>query len=212
MNRSLPLHVDRNTLWEYTGNNSQFLNFYVPLAKATVERGNLYVAPFDRLDGDLARTLRGLGARSYSDAHPAKAPRAASANGTGPAEVARRGCEPWVARLPGHTMWCQPRRRTNYRQRTLHLAEPKTTVGDLLVVRGDVLHASAPHDSFRLSLSLRMWRALPTADELRRVLAMTRGALAFCDRHKEMLQAALNATQLGESGRTCATFHLDAVS
>ena len=85
-------------------------------------------------------------------------------------------------------------------------------MGDLLVVRGDVLHASAPHDSFRLSLSLRMWHALPTTEELKKILGMRRGAVAFCDRHKEMLQAAINATEAAEGGRSCSTFHLDAVS
>ena len=78
-------------------------------------------------------------------------------------------------------------------------------VGDLLVVRGDVLHASGAHSAFRLAASVRLWEKLPTEADLRRTLS--KGGAAMCPKRATLVQEALRKVQRGE--RRCETFLLD---
>ena len=203
----LPLHIDRNTLWEYTGNNTEigFLNFYLPLAKPAPNTGNLRVFPFDT--NPQVNQLRGIGARVFptgkiGDPHLPMAAGAAveatdGATAAADGATVGRVTEGSVAlvAMPGSPMWCPSGgRQSRY---GLTYEEPYLDVGDMLIVRGDVMHMSGPCAGFRLAMSVRMWDRLPTTEELQRWRAR-----ATCSAQRTIIDNALKVKE----PRDCAAF------
>ena len=103
--------------------------------------------------------------------------------------------------LPGKPMWCPQARGVRESRQPLRFEEPFTEAGDLLVVRGDLMHMSGPSDGFRLAMSIRMWDHLPTEDELRLGLAT-----AGCATRRSIIKAAL---AVAAPARGCEAFHMD---
>ena len=196
----LPLHIDRNTLWEYVGNNSQigFLNFYMPLAKSHERTGNLRVLPFHKNRNSILEELRGVGAR-YFPSGPSRADVAVAVTGEQAVDPVMTEGRIESVMLPGKSMWC-PQRRVNESRQQLRFQEPHTAVGDLLIVRADVIHMSGPSDSFRLAMSVRMWDHLPTTAELTRARTT-----AGCGARRALIDAALKVPE----PRACTVFNLD---
>ena len=83
-------------------------------------------------------------------------------------------------------------------------------MGDLLVVKGDVIHATAPYDGhFRLAVSIRAFRELPSAEMLQSALANPR-RFGLCNDRAVLLQKTLDVLKRGDSNaRNCSTFALD---
>ena len=42
-----PWHTDRHTMWEYTDNNTHFLNLYLPIEKPSAHTANLRLVPYN---------------------------------------------------------------------------------------------------------------------------------------------------------------------
>ena len=62
--------------------------------------------------------------------------------------------------------------------------------------------------NFRLAISLRVWRALPTAAQLEAALS----SRFFCTMRKQLIQKALDSIKSRGGECDCTTFHLDARS
>lgn len=126
-------HQDHESYFIYQ-QHSHYLNFYIPIVKPDAERSNLCLVPFDALERSLSRPdyqrLVGSGAARF---------------------------------LPeeGRTLVADDERGEQYplpvNIEDLKVA-PRLEPGDLLLLRGDMIHRTEDTDTDRVALSLRRTR------------------------------------------------------
>ena len=125
-----PWHQDDES-WFYVQNHRDYLNFYMPVVKPDPLRSNLSIVPFDRLQARLPDTYRvvvGRGARGFTK--------------LGRIDVAYDTDGGSLHRVRGSLD---------------DLAEtPELEAGDLLLVRGDIIHRTQDSSTARVALSVRV--------------------------------------------------------
>jgi hypothetical protein len=126
---NLPWHQDFETDF-FTQDPYNALNFYIPIIKPERERSNLRIVPFDRLARDVRERLARSGARRFH-------PRDAATDVTDDSGEVRR-----TYRLPVDI-------------ENEAAVTPELGVGDLLLLRGDILHRTQDADTKRISASFR---------------------------------------------------------
>ncbi|MCC7416392.1 MAG: hypothetical protein IT176_04560 [Acidobacteria bacterium] len=126
-------HQDHESFFELQ-NHYDYLNFYIPIVKPLREKSNLCIVPFDVLERDSPATYR---------------------------RVARGGAARFV-RMGGLQLIVCDDAGTVHRMRgdLEHLAHtPMLDAGDLLLLRGDMIHRTQDADTDRVALSYRVYRA-----------------------------------------------------
>lgn len=132
--RGLSWHQDSVSYYAYQ-NHHDYLNFYIPIAKPVREKSNLSVIPFDALEArspEMCRKLRGKGATRF---------------------VAKRGTTVIHDNDRGGTHGTLP-----YLLDEIAVT-PELGAGDLLVLRGDMIHRTQDTTTRRIAMSLRMMNA-----------------------------------------------------
>ena len=145
---SFPWHQDYESFFS-SQNHYDYLNFYIPVVKPLRDKSNLTVIPFDALERESPRTFRRVVRGGATRFVVVGDKQIAVAEDAGTAHVMRVDIE----RL-AHT--------------------PMLDAGDLLLMRGDVIHRTQDTDTERVSLSLR---AASTKTVIRRA-ALADGTLA----------------------------------
>jgi ectoine hydroxylase-related dioxygenase (phytanoyl-CoA dioxygenase family) len=146
--RGLSWHQDSVSYYAYQ-NHHDYLNFYIPIVKPARERSNLSVIPFDALAArspGMWRKIRGKGATRF---------------------VARRGATVVHDNDRGGTYGSLP-----YLLDEIAVT-PELDAGDLLLLRGDMIHRTQDTTTRRIAVSLRMMNA---RTRVRRA-ALVRGGL-----------------------------------
>lgn len=146
--QKFPWHQDHETYWQWQ-DVYNYLNFFIPILKPEVERSNLGVIPFDKLqqqDPELAKKLHARGAT----------------------RVLHRGRH-WVV-----TNDEQGGKLAKLDWDPSELEEvPPLAAGDLLLMRGDLMHRTQDADSRRIAVSARMSKS----DALIRRSMLVKGGL-----------------------------------
>lgn len=127
-------HQDSVSYYAYQ-DHYDYLNFYIPIVKPVRARSNLSVIPFDALSArspELCRAIRGKGATRF---------------------VVKRGATIVHDHARGGRHGVLP-----YALDELAVT-PELAAGDLLLVRGDVIHRTQDTDTHRVAVSLRMMNA-----------------------------------------------------
>jgi hypothetical protein len=129
-NKTFPWHQDYESFFS-SQNHYDYLNFYIPVVKPVREKSNLTVVPFDALQREspqaFQRVVRGGATRFVA---------------VGDKQIA-------IAEDAGTTLVMPVDIE--------RLAEtPMLAAGDLLLMRGDVIHRTQDADTERVSLSLRV--------------------------------------------------------
>jgi hypothetical protein len=129
--QKFPWHQDHENFWQWQ-DNKNYLNFYIPVVKPILEKSNLGLMPFDSLrarNPELAERLVGHGASRVLKTW--------------------RG---WVVRDDNSDR--------NFGKLGFDPAEieeiPYLAPGDLLLMRGDLIHRSQDADTRRIAISVRM--------------------------------------------------------
>lgn len=154
-------HQDDSWAWHDTDDEpAHFVSFYMPVLKPRAEDANLQLLPFSALPADARASLRGNASRAFLRAseHPDWARRAREETGAF-VEVHSHGeCSASDAVVRTHP----PSTFAAYE-------EPKLAVGDLVILRGDVVHRAGPNRSgdFRIALSVRGFERTGAARERR---------------------------------------------
>lgn len=126
---TFPWHQDHESYFA-TQNHYDYLNFFIPIVKPVREKSNLMIVPFDTLEQSLPRTFR---------------------------RVVRSGAT-MVYDVGGRHVLCQSD------SGTAHLTQkgfdsiactPQLAAGDLLLMRGDILHRTQDAETERVALSFR---------------------------------------------------------
>jgi hypothetical protein len=126
---TFPWHQDHESYFG-TQNHYDYLNFYIPVIKPVPEKSNLTVVPFDELERQLPDTYR---------------------------RVVRSGAT-MVYDLGGRQMLCQSDSGTAHLTRSNIdglACTPFLAAGDLLLLRGDMLHRTQDGETERVALSFR---------------------------------------------------------
>ncbi len=129
--QKFPWHQDHESFWLWQDNRN-YLNFYIPVVKPVLEKSNLGLMPFDRIrdrNPELADKLVGLGASRVLKTW--------------------RG---WVVR--------DDNRDRNLGKLGFDPSDieeiPHLAPGDLLLMRGDLIHCTQDADTRRIAISIRM--------------------------------------------------------
>jgi hypothetical protein len=126
-------HQDHESFYEVQ-NHHDYLNFYLPVVKPRPDRSNLCIVPFDVLEKESPRTFRrvvGGGATSY---RPLKDRTMVFLEDTGAVHLMNRNIN-----------------------RLAHV--PQLNAGDLLLLRGDMIHSPQDTATERVALSFRASRS-----------------------------------------------------
>ena len=127
---SFPWHQDYESFFS-SQNHYDYLNFYIPVVKPVREKSNLTVVPFDALERESPQTFRRVVRGGATRFVVVGDKQIAVAEDAGTAHVMPVDIE--------------------------RLAEtPLLNAGDLLLMRGDVIHRTQDTDTERVSLSLRV--------------------------------------------------------
>jgi hypothetical protein len=129
--KGLDWHQDSVSYYAYQ-NHYDYLNFYIPIIKPVRAKSNLSVVPFDALAARsprLAQAVRGRGATEF-----------AVKRGTTAIRDSDRGHRHDPLPYPIDEL----------------AVTPELDAGDLLLLRGDVIHRTQDTDTHRVALSLRM--------------------------------------------------------
>jgi hypothetical protein len=112
-------------------NHFDYLNFYIPIVKPVREKSNLCVVPFDTLERECPGTYR----RLY-----------------------RSGATRFIRLGTRRLVFCDDSGTVHLMRRDIEqLAEtPLLTAGDLLLMRGDIVHRTQDAETERVSLSFRV--------------------------------------------------------
>ena len=132
--RGLGWHQDSVSYYAYQ-NHYDYLNFYIPIIKPVRGKSNLSVVPFDVLGArspEIAQAIRGRGATRFVIKRGATVVHDNARGG-------RHGTLPFVLDDIAVT--------------------PELDAGDLLLLRGDVVHRTQDTDTRRVAVSLRMMNA-----------------------------------------------------
>jgi hypothetical protein len=127
-------HQDSVSYYAYQ-NHYDYLNFYIPIVKPVRAKSNLSVVPFDALSArspEISQAIRGKGATRF---------------------VVKRGKTVIHDNAQGGRHGVLP-----YAIDDLAVT-PELDAGDLLLLRGDVIHRTQDTDTRRVALSLRMMNA-----------------------------------------------------
>jgi hypothetical protein len=127
---AFPWHQDHESYFS-TQNHYDYLNFFIPIVKPVKEKSNLIIVPFDVLERTLPVTFR---------------------------RVVRSGAT-MVFDIGGRHVLCQSDSATAHltRQGFESIAcTPQLAAGDLLLMRGDILHRTQDADTERVALSVRV--------------------------------------------------------
>lgn len=129
--QKFPWHQDHENYWQWQ-DNKNYLNFCIPVVKPVLEKSNLGLLPFDKFrarNPQLAEKLVGMGASRVLKTW--------------------RG---WVVR--------DDNRDRNLGKLGFDPAEiaetPPLAPGDLLLMRGDIIHCTQDADTRRIAISIRM--------------------------------------------------------
>ncbi len=124
-----PWHQDHESFFE-TQNHYDYLNFYIPIVKPRPDRSNLSIVPFDVLAAQSPRTFRRIvrgGATRFD-------------------RIGRR-------HIAMHDDGCTVHVVRGNLDQMAHT--PMLQAGDLLLMRGDVIHKTEDTDTERVALSFR---------------------------------------------------------
>ena len=127
---NFPWHQDTESYWQ-TQNHYDYLNFYIPVMKERTDKSNLCVVPFDVLEREIPGTFRRL---VRSGAHHFVRVRnklVAYSDDSGAMHIVRGDLD-----------------------RIAHT--PLLAAGDLLLLRGDVIHRTQDGDTERIAMSFRV--------------------------------------------------------
>jgi hypothetical protein len=130
----LSWHQDSVSYYAYQ-NHYDYLNFYIPIVKPVRAKSNLCVIPFDALSArspELCQAIRGKGATRFVVKRGTTIVRDNERGG-------RHGVLPYAIDELAVT--------------------PELDAGDLLLLRGDVVHRTQDTDTRRVAVSLRMMNA-----------------------------------------------------
>jgi hypothetical protein len=129
-NKTFPWHQDYESFFS-SQNHYDYLNFYIPVVKPLREKSNLTVVPFDALQRESPQTYQ---------------------------RVVRGGATRFVAVGAKQVAVAEDAGMTTVIPVDIErLAEtPPLSAGDLLLMRGDVIHRTQDADTERVSLSLRV--------------------------------------------------------
>jgi hypothetical protein len=154
-------HQDSVSYYAYQ-NHHDYLNFYIPVVKPLKVKSNLSLVPFDRLEArspELARKIRGRGASRFEIKDGTTIAHDNNAGGT-------HGTLPYDLEELAVT--------------------PELDRGDLLLVRGDVVHRTQDKETRRVAVSIRMMNSQARVRRtelvrggLQKAAVMTRGRRDF---------------------------------
>ena len=125
-----PWHQDTDSFWQ-TQNHYDYLNFYIPVMKERPDKSNLMVVPFDVLEREIPKTYRKLVRSGSHHFSRVRNKLLAHSDDTGAWHVVQGDFD-----------------RIAY---TPHLA-----AGDLLLLRGDIVHRTQDAETERIAMSLRV--------------------------------------------------------
>lgn len=162
-------HQDHESFFA-TRNHYDYLNFYIPIIKPDRTKSNLCVVPFDVLQNESPRVYR---------------------------KLYRGGACRFIRLGSRRVLFCDDTGTVLLMRRDIEtLAEvPALSAGDLLLMRGDVVHRTQDADTERVALSFRV---------ANRSGRLTRAALADGGMHK----ARMMANNAGYYERVFAAFDL----
>jgi hypothetical protein len=173
-------HQDAVSYYAYQ-NHHDYLNFYIPVVKPVRTRSNLAVVPFDRLAArspELAAKLRGRGAMRFAVKDGQTIAYDNNAGGT-------------LGTLP-------------YDLDELAVT-PELGRGDLLLVRGDVVHRTQDKTTRRVAVSIRMMnsqavvrRSQLVRGGLQKAMVMARGRREFQHLFDCFAASGRDAVTIGE--------------
>lgn len=129
-------HQDFDLDYRLTGDHRQSLNFWIPLVKPRKDLSNLSLIPWDRLrQGETSSPWEGRGGTRW---------------------VTEGDATQVLARPEGQILSqpAPPLATLDFRLETLQ-ETPWTEVGDLLLLRGDLIHRTQDSQTERLAVSLR---------------------------------------------------------
>lgn len=155
-------------------NVAHYLNFYIPIIKPDPEKSNLSLVPFDLLQARDPRTFARLMGRGASRLRPLK---------SGQTQVLDDALgDRWLMNCPVQEIAITP---------TLH-------AGDLLIMRGDLIHKTQDSDSRRVAISFRMTNSTQIVRK-RNFLQGSRKKLSYMIEHRNHFIKALRSfPPLGE--------------
>ncbi|HEX3757323.1 MAG TPA: phytanoyl-CoA dioxygenase family protein [Kofleriaceae bacterium] len=185
-----PWHQDAVSYYAYQ-NHHDYLNFYIPIVKPERDRSNLCVVPFDVLEArspEHARRLRGTGATRF---------------------VVKRGTTIVHDNNAGGIRGVLPYALDDI------AVTPQLGRGDLLLLRGDVIHRTEDTRTRRVAVSIRMMnrQSVVRRHELVRggllkAFVMTRGRRDFQQLFDAFAATGRDQLTIGEleasTGRTAA--------
>jgi hypothetical protein len=122
-------HQDHESYFECQ-NHSDYLNFYMPIFKPVAHKSNLCIVPFDALARECPRTFRSIVGRGASSTIALGGRQLVMQDDAGTTHLTRVDLE---------TLACTP----------------QLSAGDLLLMRGDILHRTQDTDTDRVALSIR---------------------------------------------------------
>lgn len=122
-------HQDHESFFSQQ-NHYDYLNFYVPIIKPRPDKSNLSIVPFDVLERECPKTYR---------------------------RVVRGGAARFIRVGTRRLVFCDDVGTVHLMRRDIEaLAEtPPLSAGDLLLLRGDMIHRTQDADTDRVALSLR---------------------------------------------------------
>jgi hypothetical protein len=171
-------HQDHESFFSVQ-NHYDYLNFYIPIVKPRKDQSNLSIVPFDVLERDRPDTFRRVvrgGANSYVQIGNATL---VSLDDTGSLHFMRGALDSMA-----HT--------------------PMLDAGDLLLLRGDIIHRTEDAETERVSLSFRAARSETIVSRSR----LVRGSwikTVMMARNKQLYQRMFTA--FDDAGKSAMTFH-----
>lgn len=125
-----PWHQDHES-WFTTQNHYDYLNLFIPILKPRPDKSNLCIVPFDVLERESPKTFRRLVRRGATLAYDLADRQLLFQSDSGVAHVTR-----------------VPLERLAF--------VPQLEAGDMLIMRGDILHRTQDGDTERVALSIRL--------------------------------------------------------
>ena len=125
-----PWHQDHES-WLTTQNHWDYLNLFIPVVKPRKDKSNLCIVPFDVLERESPKTFRSLVRRGAMLAYDLPDRQLLFQSDSGVAHLTR-----------------VPLERLSF--------VPQLEAGDMLMLRGDILHRTQDGDTERVALSIRL--------------------------------------------------------
>lgn len=163
---NFPWHQDHESFY-LVQNHYDYVNFYIPIVKPDASRSNLCLIPFDVLRREEPRAYDFLVRNGAGHFHPVAGRWLATNDERGGARVISADLEQLAV-------------------------APELAAGDLLLMRGDIIHRTQDADTDRVALS---WRAASGATVIRRKRLASGGIrkAQMMRRHRAPFQRMLDA-------------------